>query len=77
MVMATFIDVATKKAEVELADIFREFFDEYRRKYASSPDEMKAVNAIVKCRTAQRSLVHCGWLFFMICGRGRFRQSAS
>lgn len=51
--MANFIDVATKKPELDLGDIFREFFGEYRLKYSSNSDEMKAVNAILKCRTAQ------------------------
>lgn len=69
MLSGNFIDVGTKKPELDLADIFHEYFEEYRRVYGCNADEMRAVNAILKCRTAQmggllRVCDECGkWQF--------------
>ncbi len=52
MIPHPFIHVATKKPDLEVADVFRDYFEEYRKQYSSSWEEMKAVNAIMKCRTA-------------------------
>ena len=68
MVIASIIDVATKKPELELADIFREYFEEYRQLYGCSWEELKAVNAIMKCRTAQM-----GGLLRVCDGCGRWQ----
>jgi hypothetical protein len=56
MILGAFIDVATKKAETEVADILRLHLDEYLQKYHCTAQELRALNAIMKCRTAA-----CGW----------------
>ena len=62
------IDVATKKPALEVADIFREHFAEYRQQYGCSWEEIRAVNALVKCRTAQ-----LGGLLRVCDGCGRWQ----
>ncbi len=52
MVLASFIDVATVKPAVEVADIFRLHFDEYLQTHHCTPEEFAAVRALIKCRTA-------------------------
>ena len=56
MVLASFIDVATVKPAVEVADIFRAQrapdFDEYLKAYHCTAEEFAAVRALIKCRTA-------------------------
>ncbi len=46
------IAVATQKPAYELADIFRHHFDDYLCRQHCTEQEFKAVNAIVRCRTA-------------------------
>ena len=52
MVLSEIIKVVPPKPELEVADIFREHLDEYRQQYGLSPQEYKAAQAIMKCRTA-------------------------
>lgn len=52
MIPHPFIHVATTKPDLEVADVFREYFDDYRREYRSRWEQMKAASAIMKCRTA-------------------------
>lgn len=52
MLLNAFVDVATTKPEYEVADIFREYFDDYLKKYHCTEQEFKAVNDILRCRTA-------------------------
>jgi uncharacterized OB-fold protein len=40
-----------KRFKYEVADIIREYLDEYRQKYKLSPEQVRAVTAILKCRT--------------------------
>jgi hypothetical protein len=41
------------KPKYELADIFREYGDEYRKSHAMTGDQRKVIAAILACRTAQ------------------------
>ena len=52
MFLGSFIDVATVKPAVEVADIFRLHFDDYLKLYHCTPEEFAAVQAIIQCRTA-------------------------
>lgn len=52
MILSQLIKVVPPKPEVEVADIFREHLDEYRQQYGLSPQERKAAQDIMKCRTA-------------------------
>ncbi len=46
------IHVATKKPEYELADVLRLHLGDYLQKYHCTADELRALNAIMNCRTA-------------------------
>ena len=52
MVWDNGIDPATPEREWEIADVFRAYFDDYLKEYHCTAQEFKAVNAILKCRTA-------------------------
>jgi hypothetical protein len=52
MILGSFFDVATQKPETEVADILRLHLDEYLQKYHCTTEELRALNAIMKCRTA-------------------------
>lgn len=52
MILTSLIDVATIKPSIEIADIFRLYFDEYLQQHHCTPEEFAAANAIMKCRTA-------------------------
>lgn len=46
------VAVGTKKPKYEVADVFRKYGKAYRRKYSLTPEQEKAMWAIVNCRTA-------------------------
>lgn len=52
MVTLDQVAVATEKPTHELADVFRHYFDDYLRYHHCTEQEFKAVNAILRCRTA-------------------------
>jgi PHP family Zn ribbon phosphoesterase len=52
MFLRSVIDVATVKPALEVADILRVHFDEYLQDHHCTAEELAAVNAIIKCRTA-------------------------
>lgn len=52
MILASFIDVATVKPALEIADIFRLHFNDYLQVAHCTPEEMKAAQALMHCRTA-------------------------
>lgn len=52
MLLASFIQVATVKPKYEVADVFRQYGDVYRRQYPVSWEQHKAIRDIVTCRTA-------------------------
>lgn len=52
MILTSLVDVATVKPSVEIADIFRLYFDEYLQTHHCTPEEFAAASAIMKCRTA-------------------------
>ncbi|MEZ4733636.1 MAG: transposase zinc-binding domain-containing protein [Caldilineaceae bacterium] len=52
MILTSLVDVATVKPSVEIADIFRLYFDECLQTHHCTPEEFAAASAIMKCRTA-------------------------
>ena len=52
MFLRSVIDVATVRPPIEVASIFRQHFDEYLQSHHCTAEEFKAVNALIKCRTA-------------------------
>jgi len=52
MLLDTFVKVATNKPRYEVADVFRQYGDAYRRQYPVSWEQHKAMRDIVNCRTA-------------------------
>ena len=52
MLLSQFIRVATPKPAVEVADIFRQYLDDYLKVGPLSPQEWQAVQAIMKYLTA-------------------------
>lgn len=63
-----------KRFKYEVADIMREYLDDYRREYRMSPEQTRAANAIMKCRTPRlggylKACDQCGkWEFgFRAC----------
>ena len=52
MVLRSLVHVATKKPEVELADVLRLHLADYLQKYHCTAAEMRALTAIMNCRTA-------------------------
>lgn len=52
MLLKSFVKVGTVKPEHDMADIFREYGDEYRRRYRMTWQQSKVMRAIVNCRTA-------------------------
>lgn len=65
MVLQAIIDVATKKAEYEVADILRLHLGEYLQKYHCTAHELRVLNALMRCRTAEngghiRTCSECG-----------------
>ena len=52
MVLNAFVDVVTKKPAYEVADVFRDYFDDYLKQYHCTEQEFRAANAIMGCRTA-------------------------
>ena len=37
--------------DITVQDVFNRFYDDYRKKYIPSQDQIKAVNAICNCKT--------------------------
>lgn len=73
--LSSLIDVATVKPAVEVADIFRLYFDDYLKAYHCTPEEFAAVNAIIACRTAAaggfiRQCDQCGKFQISYCSCG-------
>ena len=52
MLLDSFVRVGTKKPKYEMADIIREYGEEYRRRYYTTPEQRKVMKDIVACRTA-------------------------
>lgn len=52
MFLASIVRVGTTKPKYEVADVFRQYGDAYRRKYHLMWQQSKAMQAIVNCRTA-------------------------
>lgn len=52
MILRSLVDVATTKPEIEVADIFRQHFDDYLQGHHCTREEFAAVRAIMNCRTA-------------------------
>lgn len=52
MVLRSLLHVATQKPEVELADVLRLHLADYLQKYHCTAAEMRALTAIMNCRTA-------------------------
>jgi hypothetical protein len=52
MLLESFVQVSTVKAEYEVADVFRRYGDAYRKKYHVSWEQRQAMRDIVNCRTA-------------------------
>jgi len=52
MVLHAFVAVGTTKPQYEVADVFRQYGDDYRRQYRLSYEQRKVFNAIIQCRTA-------------------------
>lgn len=46
------LSVRTEKQRYEVADVIREFEDEYREKYPVSPEQARVMAALSRCRTA-------------------------
>lgn len=68
MTLSTFVEVASKKPGVEVADVLRAHFAEYVAKYACTKQELRAAHAIMQCRTAEM-----GGHIWMCDGCGRWR----
>lgn len=65
MVLRSIIHVATEKPEYEVADVVRLHLGDYLQKYHCTEHELRALNALMKCRTAMsgghlRICDHCG-----------------
>ena len=52
MLLDSFVTVGTEKPKYELADIFRQYGEAYRRKYYTTPRQRKVMKDIIACRTA-------------------------
>jgi len=52
MLLQSFVEVGTKKPKYELADIFREYGEAYRREYYTTYKQRKVMRDIIECRTA-------------------------
>ncbi|MCB9137293.1 MAG: transposase zinc-binding domain-containing protein [Caldilineaceae bacterium] len=52
MVLASEVSAAAPKPVWEVADVFRRHFDDYLKQHHCTAQEFKAVNAILRCRTA-------------------------
>jgi len=52
MLLQAFVAVGTTKPRYEVADVFRQFGEAYRRQYRLSYEQCKVFNAIIQCRTA-------------------------
>ncbi|RKY22990.1 MAG: IS91 family transposase [Planctomycetota bacterium] len=52
MLLQSFVEVGTKKPKYELADIFREHGEAYRRQYYTTYKQRKVMQDIINCRTA-------------------------
>lgn len=52
MFLHSLIDVATVKPALEVADVLRLHLDDYLQKYHFTTDELRALQAIMRCRTA-------------------------
>jgi hypothetical protein len=52
MLLQAFVAVGTTKSQYEVADVFRQFGDAYRKQYRLSYQQRKVFNAIIQCRTA-------------------------
>jgi hypothetical protein len=48
----SFLGVETSRPEFTVADVFRAHWDEYRERYPVTPQQKKAAEAIMACRTA-------------------------
>jgi hypothetical protein len=67
MFLGSVIDVATIRPTIEVAEVFRLYFDDYLKLYHCTPEEFAAADAIMRCRTAAlgghlRACDHCGRL---------------
>lgn len=51
--LGNFITYRSPKTELTVADIFREHWDDYRRKHRVTPQQAKVVGAMMACRTPQ------------------------
>jgi len=72
MLLKGVVKVSTERPKYEVADIFRRYMDEYRRKYKVSLQQLKAINAIMQCRTAAlggyiRQCDECGKYDIVYC----------
>ncbi len=52
MVLRSLLHVATQKPEYELADVLRLHLGDYLQKYHCTATELRALTAIMNCRTA-------------------------
>ncbi|MEZ4710238.1 MAG: transposase [Caldilineaceae bacterium] len=68
MTLSTFVEVASQKPGVEVADIYRAHFEEYLEKYACTAQELRASDAIMRCRTSEM-----GGHIWVCDGCGRWR----
>jgi hypothetical protein len=52
MLLRPVIEVKARRPEYEVADVLRRYIDDYRREYRLSRQQIKVINAILRCRTA-------------------------
>jgi len=52
VLLDSFVAMGTKRPKYEVADVFRKYGKAYRRQYSLTPEQSKAMWAIVECRTA-------------------------